>query len=161
MREGNQKEFTKADLKDGMVIEYRNGKIGFCINGKILYENGFDVICDLTEDLLDEDYDKKYDIIKVYKLNMSGVHELKSVLEKKNLILIWERIETKRMTTEEMRQKLEELTGEKIEIEPSIEEMVGVLTKHCSKYDNCNLCCIRKECEKMESLIFGIIVQNH
>lgn len=53
-----------------------------------------------------------------------------------------------------MRQKLEELTGEKIEVEPSIEEMVGVLTKHCSKYDNCNLCCIRKECEKNGKLDF-------
>lgn len=61
-----QKEFTKSDLKDGMVVEERRGKIGFCINGKILYENGFDVICDLTEDLLDEDHYKKYDIIRAY-----------------------------------------------------------------------------------------------
>lgn len=113
------KEFTKADLKNGMVVEYRNGRIGIYINGKILYEDGFDIIDELAEDLLDadcEECNKGYDIIKVYELNMSGIHNLKTVLEKKNLILIWERIELKHMTAEEMRKKLEELTGEKIEI---------------------------------------------
>ena len=115
-----QKDFTKLDLKNGMVVEYRNGKIGIYINGKILYEDGFDVIDELTDDLLDsdcEDCNKGYDIIKVYELNMSGIYNLKTVLEKKNLILIWERIEPKHMTAEEMRVKLEEMTGEKIEIE--------------------------------------------
>lgn len=34
----------------------------------------------------------------------------------RNLELIWERTETKKMTIEEMRQKLEELTGEEIEV---------------------------------------------
>ena len=33
-----------------------------------------------------------------------------------NLELIWERKEQKKMTVEEMRQKLEELTGEEIEV---------------------------------------------
>lgn len=33
-----------------------------------------------------------------------------------NLELIWERKEPKKMTVEEMRQKLEELTGEEIEV---------------------------------------------
>ena len=114
-----QKDFTKLDLKNGMVVEYRNGRIGIYINGKILYKDGFDVIDELTEDLLDadcEDYNERYDVIKVYELNMSGIYNLKTVLKKKNLILIWERNETKHMTAEEMRVKLEEMTGDKIEI---------------------------------------------
>lgn len=50
------------------------------------------------------------------------------------------------MTAEEMRQKLEELTGEKIEIEPSREEMLGVCYKYCKNYTDslfckgCHLC---------------------
>lgn len=139
-----QKEFTKADLKNGMVVEYRNGKIGIYINGKILYEDGFDVICELTEDLLDadcEDCNKGYDIIKVYELNMSGIYDLKTVLEKKNLILIWERNETKHMTAEEMRVKLEEMTGDKIEIEGNRRIGRWFLLDECSNSGvYCSIC---------------------
>ena len=35
---------------------------------------------------------------------------------KNNLELIWERTEPKKMTVEEIREKLEELTGEEIEV---------------------------------------------
>lgn len=31
------KEFTKADLKDGMVVEERRGVIGVVLKDKILY----------------------------------------------------------------------------------------------------------------------------
>lgn len=41
---------------------------------------------------------------------------IEDVFIKSNLELIWERTETKKMTIEEMRQKLEELTGEEIEV---------------------------------------------
>lgn len=37
-------------------------------------------------------------------------------MKNRNLELIWERKEPKKMTVEEMRQKLEELTGEEIEV---------------------------------------------
>lgn len=43
------------------------------------------------------------------------------------------------MTTEEMRQKLEELTGEKIEYEPSKVEMIGMCYEFC-KTQNCSDC---------------------
>ena len=33
-----QKEFTKADLKEGMVVEERRGVMGFVLRNRILYE---------------------------------------------------------------------------------------------------------------------------
>lgn len=49
------------------------------------------------------------------------------------------------MTTEEMRQKLEELTGEKIEVEPSKEEMVGTIELYC-RGRSCSNCIITTVC---------------
>lgn len=88
-----QKEFTKADLKDGI----RND----CSS------------------------------------NLEGL------LEDCNLEIIWDRKETKRMTAEAMRQKLEELTGEKIEVEPSREEMIGACYEFCNKRKCLSTCALR------------------
>lgn len=142
-----QKEFTKADLKDGMVVEEQRGVMGVVLKDRILYEDGWDSLISWGEDLRSNSCDG-FDIVKIYKIRIESIYELSNILNIENLELIWERTETKRMTAEEMRKKLEELTGEKIEVEPSREEMVGVLTKCCSEYDRCDLCCIRKECEK-------------
>ena len=53
-------------------------------------------------------------IMKVFKICRRAI--LESILDDDNLELIWERAESKKMTAEEMRKKLEELTGEQIEI---------------------------------------------
>ena len=119
-----QKEFTKADLKDGMVVEERRGVMGVVLRDRILYEYGWGWLGSWKEDLTC-DFNDSLDIIKVYKIKMEYAFKLSNILNIENLELIWERTETKRMTAEEMRQKLEELTGEKIEVEPSREEMVG------------------------------------
>ena len=148
-----RKEFTKADLKDGMVVEEQRGVMGVVLKDRILYEDGWDSLVSWKEDLRSNGCDG-FDIIKIYKIRIESIYELSDTLDIENLELIWERNEIKHMTAEEMRKKLEELTGEKIEVEPSREEMVGVLTKCCSEYDNCNLCCIRKECDKGGALDF-------
>lgn len=54
------------------------------------------------------------DIVKVYKIKQG--YPFGRIMEDHNLELIWERKEPKKMTVEEMRQKLEELTGEEIEV---------------------------------------------
>lgn len=56
------------------------------------------------------------DIVKVYRITPESLRRIEDVFIKSNLELIWERKEPKKMTVEEMRQKLEELTGEKIEV---------------------------------------------
>lgn len=56
------------------------------------------------------------DIVKVYRIIPESLGSIEEVFVKSNLELIWERKEPKKMTIEEMRQKLEELTGEDIEV---------------------------------------------
>lgn len=54
------------------------------------------------------------EIVRVYKIKRMG--KISSIMYDGNLELIWERKEPKKMTVEEMRKKLEELTGEEIEV---------------------------------------------
>ena len=120
-----QKEFTKADLKDGMIVKYRNGEMYLKFGGKLINNDGFEELSTFDNNLKDVDFSSDYDIMKIYKLNLTKVYCLKDIFNIENLELIWERDVTKHMTADEMRQKLEDLIGEKIEVEPSRNEMVG------------------------------------
>lgn len=141
-------EFVKADLKDLMIVEYRNGEKFLKLGEKLINYNGFEALSTFDNNLKDVCFSSDYDIMKIYKLNLTRVYCLEDIFNIENLELAWERDVTKHMTADEMRQKLEDLIGEKIEVEPSRNEMIGVLTKYCSGNDRCDLCCIRKECEK-------------
>lgn len=108
-----QKEFTKADLKDGMVVKHRNGDKRMVISEALIGENGYaDQNC-FREDLTHR-YFKDLDIVGVYAIQ--EYNNFADMLSDYNLELIWERTESKKMTVEEMRKKLEELTGEEIEV---------------------------------------------
>lgn len=121
-----EKEFTKADLKDGMVIETRE-RGRYLVLGNIATRNsGYNRLSRYGDDLTEHSFhNKAYDIVRVFKVRNDCSSNLEGLLEDCNLEIIWDRKETKRMTAEAMRQKLEELTGEKIEVEPSREEMIG------------------------------------
>lgn len=145
MKVGN-KEFTKADLKDGMVVECRDGNRFLVFGHKLLDDNNFDFINDIADDLTDKKYkDKDFDIMKVYKVNIENVKKLSDILKHENLELIWERNEIKKMTVDEMKEKLEKLTGEKIEVEPSKKEMVGTIELYCGNR-SCSNCIITTVC---------------
>ena len=109
-----QKEFTKADLKDGMVVEYNDNCFGkrLVIGGFLIGEDGYVDLGDYNENL--ENVVSDLEIVRVYKIKCMG--KISSIMKDHNLELIWERKEPKKMTIEEMREKLEELTGEEIEI---------------------------------------------
>lgn len=109
-----QKEFTKADLKDGMVVEYNDNCFGkrLVIGGFLIGEDGYADLGDYNENLKSAVID--LEIVRVYKIKRMG--KISSIMKDHNLELIWERTEPKKMTVEEMRQKLEELTGEEIEV---------------------------------------------
>lgn len=140
------KEFTKADLKDGMVVECRDGDRLLVFGHKLLDDNNFDFINDIADDLTDKKYkDKDFDIMKVYKVNIENVKKLSDILKHENLELIWERIEVKHMTVDEMQKKLEELTGERVEVEPSVEEMIGTIELYCDNR-SCSNCIITTVC---------------
>lgn len=109
-----QKEFTKADLEDGMVVEYNDNSFGkrLVVGGFLIGEDGYDDLVNYNENLKNVVSD--LEIVRVYKIKCMG--EISSIMKDYNLELIWERKETKKMTVEEMRKKLEELTGEQIEV---------------------------------------------
>lgn len=132
-----QKEFTKSDLKDGMVAEYRDGDRRLVIDKYLIGKNAHYELSTYNENL--EDGYPRLTIMKVFKIRQRAI--LERILDDDNLELIWERKEPKKMTVEEMRKKLEELTGEKIEHEPSKGEMMGTCYEFCKKQD-CSSNCI-------------------
>lgn len=111
-----QKEFTKADLRDGMVVEQRDGNRYLVLAGVAVRECGRNEISEYTNNLEWYGTYRGGDIVKVYRIIPESLGSIEEVFVKSNLELIWERKESKKMTVEEMRQKLEELTGEEIEV---------------------------------------------
>lgn len=108
-----QKEFTKADLKDGMVVKHRNGDKKMVISEALIGEDGYSDRNCFREDLTHRCF-KDLDIVGVYAIQ--EYNNFADMLSDYNLELIWERTESKKMTVEEMKQELEELTGEEIEV---------------------------------------------
>lgn len=111
-----QKEFTKADLEDGMVVEYRCKDYGkrMVVGNMLIGEDGSHRL-EAYENVLTQGYaESQLSIIRVYKIK--NERNFEHIMDDDNLELIWERKEPKKMTVEEMRQKLEELTGEEIEV---------------------------------------------
>ena len=118
-KEKTVQEFTKADLKDGMVVEDRNENMYLILGNKLINEIDYYLLDEYDEDLRDISSNNSiydYDIVKVFVLRINSIYKIGDIFDCNNLELIWERKESKKMTAEEMRQKLEELTGEKIEI---------------------------------------------
>ena len=110
------KEFTKADLRDGMVVEQRNGGMYLVLAGMAVRKNGRNRIGGYDDDLKWKGCYEGGDIVKVYRITPESLGCIEDVFIKSNLELIWERKEPKKMTVEEMRKKLEDLTGEQIEV---------------------------------------------
>ena len=111
-----QKEFTKKYLKSGMVVEYGDESLGrrVVIGDFLVGEDGHARLENYEHNLINRKRIDGMDIVKVYKIKQG--YPFGRIMEDHNLELIWERKEPKKMTVEEMRQKLEELTGEEIEV---------------------------------------------
>ena len=111
-----QEKFTKADLEDGMVVEYKCVDLGrrLVVKDMLIGVDGSSNLKNYNDDLTDIDGEAELLIIRVYKIKYAN--SFKNILDDNNLELIWERKEPKKMTNEEMRKKLEELTGEEIEV---------------------------------------------
>lgn len=107
-----QKEFKKSDLKSGMVVEYRDRYRRLVIDKYLIGKEAYYELSEYNENL--ENRYPRLTIMKVFKICQTAI--LERILDDDNLELIWERKEPKKMTIEEMRKKLEELTGEEIEV---------------------------------------------
>ncbi len=107
------KHFTKSDLKDGMVIEYRNGERALVITDRFLSTNGWMSFDDYDSELFrtfSRVRANEWDIVKCYKVESNtGLCMLANLLEDPYLGLIWERKEEpkhKEMTVEEIEKEL-------------------------------------------------------
>lgn len=102
-------EFTKSDLKNGMVVEYRNGKRRVVVEDKVIDEYGHMLISDFNDAFEHCCLGDGCAIDKVYK---SKAGYLSAYFDDENLELIWERNPAKKMTIAEIEKEL----GYKIEI---------------------------------------------
>lgn len=90
-------EFTKDDLKTGMVVELRNGRRYLVLRGELpissygiqnlAFINGDGFTCDIYLNSL-KGINIDYDIVKVYQANVRGIH---FIFDDENLTLLWER----------------------------------------------------------------------
>ena len=128
------KEFTIDDLKNGMVVEYGNGKRRLVLNNYMIGKDGYCTLDHYKENMKDKEFSDN-DIMRVFTISLDRIFHIE------NLNLIWERKETKKMTVEEMQNKLEELTGEKIEVELSNEEKYVKILQYCES-TSCSKCCL-------------------
>lgn len=93
-------EFTKADLKDGMIVECANGKRYLALGDKLINGSGFLEIKDYNSDLKSDINPHKWNINKVYKVDACHIN---GIFNNNNLTLIWERKEEPvEMTLEEV-----------------------------------------------------------
>ena len=95
------KEFTKADLEDGMVVEQRDGNMYLVLAGTAVGKGEHNSIVGYTDGLKWAGY-KGGDVVKVYRITPGSLGCIEDVFIKNNLELIWERKEPKKMTIEEM-----------------------------------------------------------
>ena len=88
----NNMEFTKSDLRDGMVVEYRDKDLKLVLGEKLISLDSHNELSYYNENLIDTEcpYDD-LDIMKVY--NAQKANTIKEMLNKDYLTLIWERAE--------------------------------------------------------------------
>jgi hypothetical protein len=84
------KEFTKSDLKTGMVVRYRDGEYRIFIDKVLMGIGGFNVLS-LYNDSLIGINNSNVDIVAVY--SMSEARPIDIYLKGEHLTLIWERTE--------------------------------------------------------------------
>ena len=98
-------EFTKADLQNGMIVEYANGWKRMVLNGNLLgIKNGHSPLTNFLDDLKCK-WDQDLNINKVYTCKTIDLTGLLEAFDEHNLTLIWERKEEPKpveMTIEEV-----------------------------------------------------------
>ena len=84
------KEFKKSDLKNGMVVETRNGHLYFVFNERLIRKYVWDRLTNWNEDLSSKNNLIEYDIIRVFNTDFNKFYCLNDLLKKDNLKLLWE-----------------------------------------------------------------------
>lgn len=98
------REFTKSDLKNRMVVEYRNGYRRMVVDNRLMGISGGGYLGNYNEDLTMKGQDlanRDYDIIIVYN-PISAFDDIKRAGSHNK---IWERQEVKEVTMTEVEEK--------------------------------------------------------
>lgn len=93
-------EFTKADLKSGMVVQFRDGAQCLVVD-QCFISNRFHVPFDNVSDNLDGRYTTAKDIMRVYE----PIFFLSDLSEVSTRKILWERDESKEVTMSEVEEK--------------------------------------------------------
>lgn len=102
--EEKEKPFTKADLRDGMVVEYKDGNRRLVVGDAFIGRNSYTLIAEFTDDLKCHNGFPMMEIVKVYTSSHKGFDKIFKDLY---LTLIWERKdEAKEMTVAEIEKQL-------------------------------------------------------
>lgn len=122
--------FTKSDLKDGMVVEYRNGSREMVFGSRTIDKAGWHNLDEYSESLTEEKYHFAHHAIdKVYKVNNNTVYNFNDVFKDEYLELIWERKEEPKPTHKYK-------VGDKVKVRSDLKHLakyggVGVLKQMC------------------------------
>ena len=118
--------FTKADLKQGSVVECRNG-YRYAIVGNLLINincgNGWNSLSDYKDDFTFRDgfkYETEWDIMKVFSPYSADSRKGFSG----SLELLWERVEVD-TRKEAIKKELEYAKAKKLRLEAHIEKLEG------------------------------------
>ena len=97
-------KFSKADLKPGMVVEYRDGQRRIVLNDCFMNLNrkGYLEFSDYSDDLIS----RMADYTTIKKVYLSHSKNLSTYCDNDNLTLLWERDEAKEMTITEIEKEL-------------------------------------------------------
>lgn len=106
------KEFTKSDLKDGMVVELRNGIKYIKIGEKLLRNKNSISFRNYTKDMQNLLLEK-LDIVCIYKIDSLKTCFISDIFNKENLIPIWRKEEK---VIEVTMEELEKRYGCKVKI---------------------------------------------
>jgi hypothetical protein len=87
---GKTMEFTKSDLKTGMVVRYRDGEYRLFIDKVLMGIGGFNILSLYNDNLLGSNA-SNVDIVAVY--SMCNARPIDIYLKGEELTLIWERTE--------------------------------------------------------------------
>ena len=86
----------KKDLRDGYIVEYRNGDLLLKLGNKLYSQHyNSDSLDSIDDDLFDLDFDdignSNFDIVGVYKIKEKSVLALPDIFNLENLVSLWSR----------------------------------------------------------------------
>ena len=93
--------FTKSDLKNRMVVEYRNGRRRMVVDNRLMGTDGVGFLDNLNEDLTMKGVDDDFDIVRVY----NQIRTLDEITRVNSCDKVWERSEIKEVTMAEIEEK--------------------------------------------------------